>query len=483
MLKIIQSKEDSLRKLLDAKVAMGEFIRLAPGIYTNNFTESQIQDIKNKIEDILVRLNVNGIVMYESAIHFDSNTIWIASTTERKISVGSLQINVIKGNEKELQVDHTEKRNNLRFPDPYLTLLQNHSVRKTDLKRIQPEKATLKFIDFLVEKNRVDNYKQDLTVIAEQMGYLKELPLALKSIEQQFKHNPQCDNQRILMFSKLAQHITAFENQYETVPFNTHDIDKFSFFESYFSNYIEGTIFEVDEALSIVFDPKYKYTRHKDGNDIIKTYETIKNNINQPVDISNHLIFLNTIKQWHKDMFSHRTGEIVVGDFKKFKNKAGNTHFVEPDKVETTLIEAFKLSQQIQSPLGKAIYFKVVLSEVHPFEDGNGRISRVLMNNFLSQDNSMRIIIPTVFRDDYITALKAFSQGHRVEAICSAMQKAYQITAMIPWRESLDTIIDFLQKNSGFSDPKDSLWGIPAKADNTHEAQEQLELFNKKLKF
>jgi fido (protein-threonine AMPylation protein) len=50
-----------------------------------------------------------------------------------------------------------------------------------------------------------------------------------------------------------------------------------------------------------------------------------------------------------------------------------------------------------------------VIAEVHPFTDGNGRTARLAMNLFLTEAGLTRIIIPTVYRDDYISALKAMS--------------------------------------------------------------------------
>ncbi|MFO1467926.1 MAG: Fic family protein [Steroidobacteraceae bacterium] len=61
------------------------------------------------------------------------------------------------------------------------------------------------------------------------------------------------------------------------------------------------------------------------------------------------------------------------------------------------------------SPANRAALAMFVVAEVHPFTDGNGRTARLAMNLFLTQAGFTRIIIPTVFRDDYISALKAMS--------------------------------------------------------------------------
>lgn len=47
---------------------------------------------------------------------------------------------------------------------------------------------------------------------------------------------------------------------------------------------------------------------------------------------------------------------------------------------------------------------------IHPFIDGNGRLSRLLMNTALIQDGYMLAVIPPVLRQDYISLLE---RAHR----------------------------------------------------------------------
>ncbi len=50
---------------------------------------------------------------------------------------------------------------------------------------------------------------------------------------------------------------------------------------------------------------------------------------------------------------------------------------------------------------------------IHPFIDGNGRISRLLMNTALIQDGYMLAIIPPVLRHEYITLLEKAHKDDR----------------------------------------------------------------------
>ena len=48
-----------------------------------------------------------------------------------------------------------------------------------------------------------------------------------------------------------------------------------------------------------------------------------------------------------------------------------------------------------------------LIAEVHPFADGNGRCGRIMMNAELVAANQARVIIPTVYRNNYLSGLKA----------------------------------------------------------------------------
>ncbi|MFX5494296.1 Fic family protein, partial [Acinetobacter baumannii] len=72
----------------------------------------------------------------------------------------------------------------------------------------------------------------------------------------------------------------------------------------------------------------------------------------------------------------------------------------------------------------RAIFMMFIVAEVHPFLDGNGRIARVRMNPEVDAANEMRIIIPTVYREDYLLALKKLSIQHDAEPFIRMLVRA-----------------------------------------------------------
>lgn len=77
-----------------------------------------------------------------------------------------------------------------------------------------------------------------------------------------------------------------------------------------------------------------------------------------------------------------------------------------PALVRGTLIEGSELARSVPEGLPRAIYLAFLVSEVHPFADGNGRISRLVMNAELSRTGEARIIIPTLFHEEYVISAR-----------------------------------------------------------------------------
>ncbi|HEY6644134.1 Fic family protein [Povalibacter sp.] len=186
-----------------------------------------------------------------------------------------------------------------------------------------------------------------------------------------------------------------------------------AFVETYFSNYIEGTEFEIEEAHDIVVNGRPLKYREDDSHDILGTYQAILKSKQVPALPESAEAFAKMLQDWNRQVIESRK-EKSPGEFKLEANRAGQTVFVHPQMVVGTLIKAFEIIMSAATPANRAALASFVVSEVHPFDDGNGRTARVAMNHFLSNAGLTRIIVPTVYRDDYISALKAMTNENPV---------------------------------------------------------------------
>ena len=96
----------------------------------------------------------------------------------------------------------------------------------------------------------------------------------------------------------------------------------------------------------------------------------------------------------------------------------------------------------------------IMISEVHPFADGNGRVARIMMNAELVAGGEERLIIPTAYRTDYLGALKAFSKNGRMEPVIRMLATAQRYTASIDW-SSFERAHALLSETNAFAAGED----------------------------
>jgi hypothetical protein len=206
------------------------------------------------------------------------------------------------------------------------------------------------------------------------------------------------------------------------------------FFEAYFSNFIEGTEFAVDEAVDIVFKGHIPASRPEDAHDVLGTWKIVSD----PPEMSrlprNVDELATLLKSRHARIMEGRPDK-EPGRFKTLQNRAGSTVFVAPELVEGTLAKGFEMYRGLSSPLDRAIFMMFLISEVHPFLDGNGRTARIMMNAELVAAGENRIIVPTIYRNNYLMALRALSQNGITGALVRAMDFAQRYTAAVDFSD------------------------------------------------
>lgn len=222
------------------------------------------------------------------------------------------------------------------------------------------------------------------------------------------------------------------------------------FYEAYFSNYIEGIEFTLDEAAAIVFDHEVPPGRPADAHDVFGTYQLTSSGDHMRAVPGMADDLLELLRSRHAILMGGRP-EAGPGQFKSRANRAGSTEFVAPELVEGTLREGFELGVGLRDPFARAVFLMFLVSEVHPFADGNGRTARVFMNAELVTAGQVRIVIPTVYRANYLAALKAATHTDGHQSLIATLQFAQRWTARIDW-SSRDTAEADLARTNALRD-------------------------------
>lgn len=226
----------------------------------------------------------------------------------------------------------------------------------------------------------------------------------------------------------------------------------FAFFEAYFSNWIEGTIFDIDEAEEIVFEGRIPPQRPADAHDVQGTFEVVTDSVLRSKTPSDSAELESYIREVHRRVMGGRP-ETRPGEFKERPNRAGMTEFVHPDLVRGTLHEGFTHYRTLPPGLPRAIYAMFLIAEVHPFADGNGRVARVVMNAELSAAGLCRVMIPLSYRDEYMSALRALSQNNEPTPLWRMIDRAQRWAALMRW-ENHDQALDLLQRTNALVTPE-----------------------------
>jgi fido (protein-threonine AMPylation protein) len=126
---------------------------------------------------------------------------------------------------------------------------------------------------------------------------------------------------------------------------------------------------------------------------------------------------------------------MAPGEYKTHANRAGQTEFVAPTLVRGTLERGMERYLALAPGFQRAVFMMFLVSEVHPFADGNGRVARVLANAELTVAGQQRLIIPTVFRDDYLHALRAMSRQSNSVPLIRVLDRAQDFCAQLQWTD------------------------------------------------
>lgn len=467
-------------KRYQREVEAGRMRRIARGMYTPNLEDAPEIIVQRNRHDLLDALHPDTVVSHRSAIEIGAAVqphIWLSAPVakERTVKYPGLVIHILPG-KGPVRGDIRFRRLHLAGQPRYFleNLLPSRGpddARKT-LPRAEIERRLAEIIVSRGE-GQLNRLRDEAKAVAPELGFEKEAAQLDAIIGALLGTRPDTavsdraniaraqakpfDVNRVRLLEKLVLDLREVQTpDFRRLPDirgNVEVLHTFAFMEAYFSNFIEGTMFEVDEAKKLVFEGLKIPRRQDDTHDILNTYRLVVDTYEMSRLPQSADEFLELLKARHIAILEHRKDK-NPGQWKDLPNRAGNTRFVEPDLVQGTLVQAFDLYRALPNALARAIFMQIAVSEVHPFNDGNGRLSRVMMNAELTSANECRIIIPTVYRDDYITALKAFSQNRDTVPVIRMFERAQAFTASMEYF-NYEAAKESFTRAEAFKDPRE----------------------------
>lgn len=419
---------------------------MGPRLYVSVPEADTAATLQKTWSTIVARLFPNAFITHRTALEFRPNPageIFINASSNREVNYPGLVLKFIRG-PGPLSDDPKFLTNRCSsLPRAFLENLSTGRSSKSRVLPIEKLEARLEKVLHVGGEVAINNLRERAREIADELGWKAEFKRldglvgtllgtrtgkVSSSIAQARAagepFDASCLERMQLLFADLRNPMPAVLDSFTAVD---HVKNK-AFFEAYFSNSIEGTKFEVNEAEAIIFDKNIPANRPTDAHDIAGTFEIVSDQGEMRRTPNEFDEFIHLVCSRHASMMAQRA-EAEPGRFKNAPNRAGDTRFVHPDYVRGTLRKGWELSRSLEPGLSRAIFIGFLVSDVHPFVDGNGRTSRIMMNAELVSVGQSTIIIPTVFRDDYLQALRALSRRHRpgpfIQAVIRAQAFSY----------------------------------------------------------
>ncbi len=469
---IIGSSRPDVAKLLSRLKRDGRVKRLAPRIYTTNLTDSAESIIRRNLWTIAGNLWPGARLSHRTAFEYAPHDghVFLSYKYTRIIRLPGVTVHFLS-TPASLESDY-----------PFLGSLGVSSLARALLENLEPDKTQgnvakcqdAETLEARLEaefaaggEEALNKLRDEARTVASQTGHRREFDRLDRLIGALLSTRPAdvltsraalaraagepFDSARVELFGTLLAKLnaTAFPDFPDPNALPS-SFSTFAFFESYFSNYIEGTVFELEEARRIVETGVSLPSRDADSHDILGTFAIASNRAEMSRTAKDADDFLDILRARHRVIMSGRPS-IRPGMFKTHDNRAGETHFVHVDCVRGTLKKGFDMARALRHPFARALFMLFMTSEVHPFEDGNGRISRLMMNAELVSSGQAKILVPTVFRPDYIGALRRLSRNGDPDVLLAALNRLRDFSRRLAC-DSFEAARRQLEAANAFSD-------------------------------
>ncbi len=203
---------------------------------------------------------------------------------------------------------------------------------------------------------------------------------------------------------------------------------------TYNSNHIEGSRLTHDQTRYIFETNTIGITNESvNVDDIVETTNHFRC-IDSVIDNAKYELSEKYIKELHRILKSgtgdSRKDWFKVGDYKKLPNEVGGMETVLPENVHTEirkLLDVYNSKKQVT--LDDIIDFHVQFERIHPFQDGNGRVGRLIMFKECLKHNITPFIIDEQHKVFYYRGLKEWNteKGFLRDTVLSCQDKFYEI--------------------------------------------------------
>ena len=200
---------------------------------------------------------------------------------------------------------------------------------------------------------------------------------------------------------------------------------------AYNTNHIEGSKLTEDqtryifETNTILFEGETVAS----VDDILETANHFKL-VDYMLDKAKENLSEDIIKEFHKILkegtMDSRKEWFMVGDYKKIVNEAGNMKTSTPRQTPKDMVKLMEWYNSLEKiTINEIIEFHVRFEKIHPFQDGNGRVGRIIMFKECLKNNIIPFIILDKDKLFYYRGLKEYKneKGYLIDTCLNAQDQ------------------------------------------------------------
>lgn len=200
---------------------------------------------------------------------------------------------------------------------------------------------------------------------------------------------------------------------------------------AYNTNHIEGSKLTEDQT-RYIFETNtilFKGETIASVDDILETANHFKL-VDYMLDIAEENLTEDMIKKFHKILkegtMDSRKEWFMVGDYKKIVNEAGNMKTSTPGQTPKDMVKLMEWYNSLKKvTINEVIEFHVRFEKIHPFQDGNGRVGRIIMFKECLKNNIIPFIILDKDKLFYYRGLKEYKneKGYLIDTCLNAQDQ------------------------------------------------------------
>ena len=198
---------------------------------------------------------------------------------------------------------------------------------------------------------------------------------------------------------------------------------------SYNTNKIEGSTLSEDDTRNIFHNNTLLASGQMNIDDIIE----MKNQLSMfdyMLDIAKEPLTAEIIKEFHRILKTNTSDEkkdwFNVGEYKKLANTVGGKDTTNPEDVAEEMKKLLqKYNEKKDVKIEDIIQFHFEFERIHPFQDGNGRVGRMIMFKECLKHSITPFIIQSNIKQYYYRGLSEFEneKGYLIDTCLSAQDR------------------------------------------------------------